>query len=111
MGEEAGLPERRCIFSCMATTTQKRRAALRWLEIDVDAVAVTEDEVRTAYKRLAKVYHPDKNGGSAEAVARWVWIVEVGLLGCCCQRHVLAVHTASSRFLHLNCNCFQHACQ
>jgi curved DNA-binding protein CbpA len=50
--------------------SHKRRAALKWLELSVDAPVVTEEEVRTAYKRLAKLYHPDKNGGSAEAVAR-----------------------------------------
>ncbi len=49
---------------------KKRRAALQWLEIDVSAAVVTEEEVKTAFKRLAKVYHPDKNGGSAEAVAK-----------------------------------------
>lgn len=52
---------------------RKRRAALKWLELDVGAAVVSEEGVVAAYRRLAKLYHPDKNGGSAEAVARCGW--------------------------------------
>ena len=52
---------------------RKRRAALKWLELDVGAAAVSEEDVVAAYRRLAKLYHPDKNGGSPEAVARCGW--------------------------------------
>ncbi len=52
---------------------RKRRAALKWLELDVGAAVVSEEDVVAAYRRLAKLYHPDKNGGSPEAVARCVW--------------------------------------
>ena len=54
-----------------ADPARKRRAALKWLELDVSAAVVSEEDVVTNYRRLAKLYHPDKNGGSAEAVARW----------------------------------------
>ena len=30
----------------------------------------TDDEIKAAYRRLAKKYHPDLNGGSAEAEAK-----------------------------------------
>ena len=30
----------------------------------------TEDEVKAAYRKLAKEYHPDRNGGSASAEAK-----------------------------------------
>ncbi len=72
---------------------RKRAAALKWLELDVGAASVTVEEVNVAYRRLAKLYHPDKNGGSAEAVARYrqAW----RRCRCCCwgvaDCHVLFV--------------------
>ena len=30
----------------------------------------SEDEIKSAYRKLAKKYHPDVNGGSAEAEAK-----------------------------------------
>lgn len=32
--------------------------------------SATEDEIKSAYRKLAKQYHPDVNGGSAEAEAK-----------------------------------------
>jgi|EP01047_Picozoa_sp_COSAG01_P026999 hypothetical protein len=31
----------------------------------------SEDEIRTAFKKQALLWHPDKNGGSAEATAHF----------------------------------------
>ena len=36
----------------------------------------TEDEIRRAYRRLALQWHPDRNGGSAEAEERFKEISE-----------------------------------
>ena len=30
----------------------------------------TDDQIKTAYRKLAKKYHPDLNGGSASAEAK-----------------------------------------
>ncbi|AWB43674.1 molecular chaperone DnaJ [Paenibacillus sp. CAA11] len=38
--------------------------------------AATEAEIRQAYRKLAKQYHPDVNGGSAEASLKFKQIVE-----------------------------------
>lgn len=40
---------------------------------DVLGVArtATPDEIKLAYKRLAKLWHPDKHGGSVDATARF----------------------------------------
>ena len=32
----------------------------------------TDDEIKKAYRKMAKKYHPDLNGGSAEAEALFV---------------------------------------
>ena len=34
------------------------------------APTATDDEVKTAYRKLARKYHPDLNGGSPEAEAK-----------------------------------------
>lgn len=36
----------------------------------------TEDQIRTAYRRLAMVYHPDRNNGSKESEAKFREITE-----------------------------------
>ena len=36
----------------------------------------TDDEIKAAYRKLAKKYHPDLNGGSAEAEARMKEVTE-----------------------------------
>ena len=34
------------------------------------APGASDDEIKAAYRKLAKKYHPDLNGGSAEAEAK-----------------------------------------
>src|SRR3954469_14381828 len=43
------------------------------LEIPRDA---SEDEIKTAYRKLAMRYHPDRNNGSAEAEEKFKQITE-----------------------------------
>jgi curved DNA-binding protein CbpA len=40
------------------------------------SAAATEAELRTAYRRLAQLHHPDHNGGSAESAMRFAEIQE-----------------------------------
>lgn len=38
--------------------------------------SATDDEVKAAYRKMAKVYHPDRNGGSAEAEKKMMQVNE-----------------------------------
>lgn len=40
-----------------------------WVVLDVDRATVTREGCKVAYRRLASQYHPDKPGGSHEAMA------------------------------------------
>lgn len=44
------------------------RDAFRALELESDA---TQDEIKSAYRRLAKTHHPDANPGNPESVQRF----------------------------------------
>ncbi|GAB4153496.1 MAG: hypothetical protein Tsb0016_26010 [Sphingomonadales bacterium] len=48
--------------------TSLKRQALEALELDEMA---SQDDVKRAYRRLAKVYHPDINPGNAQAAQRF----------------------------------------
>lgn len=50
------------------TRSRDEMRALGVLELEVDAGF---EEVRAAYRRLAKLYHPDVNQGDAEAATRF----------------------------------------
>lgn len=50
------------------TRSRAELDALKALELDTDA---TDEAIKTAYRRLAKAFHPDLNPGDAEAATRF----------------------------------------
>lgn len=63
----------------MADELSKEEEKTDWYGVLAVDVAATEKDINKSFKKLSLVWHPDKNGGSEEAHAKFMKIKEAKL--------------------------------